>query len=431
MNTQERTLPTAIIAVSVAIAMMVAAVSLSVFGGPAQATHVTPELLPGASNDGKACADLQGSETWEVLKLEGSDLINGIHTDGTLEVTISNLTDRTFDWSSNIGVDGVVVKDGVDGANFYLYDPEDTADTGLSTPGGQRAISHISFCYDEEEPTPTPTPTPTSTSTSTPTPTSTSTSTPTPTSTSTSTPTPTSTSTSTPTPTSTSTSTPTPTSTSTSTPTPTSTSTSTPTPTSTSTSTPTPTSTSTSTPTPTSTSTSTPTPTSTSTSTPTPTSTSTSTPTPTSTSTSTPTPTSTSTSTPTPTSTSTATPTPAATATATATPTGTDSDGDSLGFGNPLWFRDEIELAIGTDPLNPCPDDTIPDNEADDKWAPDLNDDQAANILDRARMVSQLLSGVYDQRFDLNDDGVLNIQDRLIELLYVLEFQKTGVCPSL
>ncbi len=88
-------------------------------------------------------------------------------------------------------------------------------------------------------------------------------------------------------------------------------------------------------------------------------------------------------------------------------------------------------MAIGTDPLIPCADDSIADNEADDKWPPDLNDDQAANILDRARMVSQLLSQVYDQRFDLNDDGLLNIFDRLIELLYVLEFQETGVCPSL
>ena len=108
-----------------------------------------------------------------------------------------------------------------------------------------------------------------------------------------------------------------------------------------------------------------------------------------------------------------------------------DDDNDSWGLGNPLWFRDDIELFVGTDPLKPCADDFIADNEADDKWPPDLNDDRAANILDRARMVVQLLSGVYDQRFDLNGDGLLNIQDRIIELLYVLEFQETGACPSL
>ena len=110
---------------------------------------------------------------------------------------------------------------------------------------------------------------------------------------------------------------------------------------------------------------------------------------------------------------------------------GPDIDGDSLGLGNPLWFRDEIELFVGTDPLNPCADDTIDDNEVDDKWPPDFSDDQAVNIQDRARIVSQILSGIYSQRFDLNADGVLNIGDRAIEVLYLLEFQKTGVCPSL
>jgi len=160
-----------------------------------------------------------------------------------------------------------------------------------------------------------------------------------------------------------------------------------------------------------------------------PTSTPTPTPTPTATATATPTPTATAIATPTPTATATATPT--GTATATATPTAADSDGDSLGLGNPLWFRDGIELFVGTDPFNPCADDTITDNEADDKWPPDLNDDQAVNIADRARMVFELLSGSYDQRFDLNADGVVDIGDRAIEVLYVLEYQVTGTCPSL
>ncbi len=102
-----------------------------------------------------------------------------------------------------------------------------------------------------------------------------------------------------------------------------------------------------------------------------------------------------------------------------------------MGLGDPLWLRDEIELFVGTDPLNPRADDTIADNEADDKWAPDFNDDQAVNIQDRGRMVSQIISGIYEQRFDLNANGVLENQDRAIGVLYVLEFQKTGVCTSL
>ncbi len=100
-------------------------------------------------------------------------------------------------------------------------------------------------------------------------------------------------------------------------------------------------------------------------------------------------------------------------------------------MGDPLWLRDEIEEFVGTDPLNPCADDDTADNEADDKWPPDFNDDQAVNIQDRGRMVSQILSGVYEQRFDLNANGMLEIGDRAIGLLYVLEFQQSGACPSL
>ena len=47
-------------------------------------------------------------------------------------------------------------------------------------------------------------------------------------------------------------------------------------------------------------------------------------------------------------------------------------------------------------------------------------------------MVSQLLSATYDQRFDLNADGSINIQERAIEVLYVLNFQALGgICTSL
>lgn len=47
-------------------------------------------------------------------------------------------------------------------------------------------------------------------------------------------------------------------------------------------------------------------------------------------------------------------------------------------------------------------------------------------------MVAQLQSSVYDARFDLNGDGFLNVQDRAIEVLYLLEFQSLGgVCTSL
>ena len=184
MNTQERRIPTGVLILitgAIAVSVMIAA-TLLLSGNNAEGASVTPDLLAGPSNIGKECSDLEGTgQTWIQFKLEQatSNLSSGTHTDGTLTVTISNYTfgDTSFDWTSNIGVDGVVVKNGVDGANFYRYDPptESTGDDGLETPGNQKAISHISFCYDFPDSTPTATPTATPTPTPTPTPTATAT----------------------------------------------------------------------------------------------------------------------------------------------------------------------------------------------------------------------------------------------------------------
>lgn len=124
--------------------MTVALVASSLAG----AAKVQPVFLPGASNTGKDCVDNQGTQSWTQLKIDPN--ADGVYSDGTLQVTISNTqNDKTFDWSSNIGVDAVIVKGGSDGSYLYRYDPptEETSDTGLTTPG-TNAISHISVCYD-------------------------------------------------------------------------------------------------------------------------------------------------------------------------------------------------------------------------------------------------------------------------------------------
>ncbi len=129
------------------------------------AASVAPDFLPGASNSDKTCATNESSgQSWVELKLDGGSLSNGVHSDGTLSVTIANLTSNSFDWSSNIGVDAVIVKTGADGTNLYRYDPplESTGDTSLITPGNN-GISHISFCYDDDPATTTTTPAQTST----------------------------------------------------------------------------------------------------------------------------------------------------------------------------------------------------------------------------------------------------------------------------
>jgi len=119
-------------------------------GYNAEASYVTPEFLAGASNQGKTCSDLQGSgQTWTEFKLEDGGLSDGSYSDGTLTVTLSNVTGDSFDWTSQtITVDAVIVKGGNAGSNLYRYDPptESPGDTDLGVPNPQNnGISHISF----------------------------------------------------------------------------------------------------------------------------------------------------------------------------------------------------------------------------------------------------------------------------------------------
>ena len=173
----------------------------------ALAEHVTPTLIgPEDDNGNPNCADFGFSGE---VKFDPNPVGTGPFEDddGTLFVTITDAGEFSFDWSSNIGVSLVFVKAG-NGGNAYDYEPgEETSDTNLEPPD-QNAISHITFCWDDD-PTATPTNTNTPTNTATNTPTNTATNTPTSTATNTPTNTTTATVTATSTPvTPTSTSTP-------------------------------------------------------------------------------------------------------------------------------------------------------------------------------------------------------------------------------
>lgn len=145
--------------VAIVVAAMAGAAGLFV-ALPASAQSNDGEVVPG--NPG--CADIAPEgEIWIESKVEPPE--DGEFSDGTLTVNVDvRDTDdgQVFDWDSNIGVDAVIVKGGPN-ANVYLYDPESMGDTGLHapvSPSGQWAgLSHISFCYDEDDVPPTTTPT--------------------------------------------------------------------------------------------------------------------------------------------------------------------------------------------------------------------------------------------------------------------------------
>jgi LPXTG-motif cell wall-anchored protein len=132
---------------AVGLGSMAAGALLIVGGlpGTAGATHVTPTQV-----SGNATCPAGTTE----LKVEPVE--SGTFTQGALTVTLV-VTGDTFSFTSNIGVDVVIVKGGPN-SNVYDYRPgESTGDTGLHAPanasGGFAGLSHVSFCYDVEQPT--------------------------------------------------------------------------------------------------------------------------------------------------------------------------------------------------------------------------------------------------------------------------------------
>jgi hypothetical protein len=141
-----------------------ALLGLVVFGilaggsSPVDAARVTPTVKEG----NPSCQDLGFN-----LGLKIEPVANGT----TQFITLSGVG-ASFDWTSTMGIDVVIVKGGPN-ANLYTYDPpaEATSDTDLTAPinpnsGQPSGLSHVEFCYDREAP---PAPTSPATATSTPT----------------------------------------------------------------------------------------------------------------------------------------------------------------------------------------------------------------------------------------------------------------------
>ncbi len=143
---------------SAVVAFLVAA-SLVLVLIPVGAASVTPILIEQTSS--LKCAELApvyGFDGTSTVKFDPPH--NGTKTGAAgLTVTVSNFDGKSFNWSSNQGIDAVYVKAGRAGSYLYVYEPNESfGDTGLTTPGEKgNAISHITFCYDGDPTTTTTT----------------------------------------------------------------------------------------------------------------------------------------------------------------------------------------------------------------------------------------------------------------------------------
>lgn len=124
------------------------------------ATHVDPVLVEANPQ----CSDVGQNELVRIDPVaDGTFSVPG----GSITIVVNSAA-KTFDWTSTVGIEVIIVKGGR-AANQYVYDPPAFADTGLHSPTNPKngrfyGLSHISFCGPETTPTNTPV-TPTNTAT--------------------------------------------------------------------------------------------------------------------------------------------------------------------------------------------------------------------------------------------------------------------------
>jgi hypothetical protein len=121
------------------------------------ASSVTPIHLIGYTGNPPPPTPPAGV-TYSAFKIE-QPITDDVFSDGYgLIITISNVkidgdgNRYQFDWSSNIPVAIVYVKDGDDGTNEYIYPANTMSDSELMTPLGthgaaHKNISHLVFYY--------------------------------------------------------------------------------------------------------------------------------------------------------------------------------------------------------------------------------------------------------------------------------------------
>lgn len=98
------------------------------------------------------CENLNSN--WFEIKFEDSNQWPASIQWGDVEISLKIAAGLVTEWSSNYGIDAVIVKGG-NNANVYYYNPEATSGGGLVTPTNPNnnnpyGLSHVSFCFDLE-----------------------------------------------------------------------------------------------------------------------------------------------------------------------------------------------------------------------------------------------------------------------------------------
>lgn len=111
--------------------------------------HADVTIISGNST----CKKLLDNESAYEIKVEPTSAIANGATFGPITFTGVNDAKTLMGFTSTAPIDAVFVKGGPVGGALYSYDPPTTADSNMGVGGygvGPNAISHVSFCWNEE-----------------------------------------------------------------------------------------------------------------------------------------------------------------------------------------------------------------------------------------------------------------------------------------
>jgi hypothetical protein len=92
------------------------------------------------------------------MRIEAAQLANGVHSDGSLTVTISGLASGNgsadgadvFEWTANRPVALVIIRAGAEGDDVSFVVGPLTAGTARAVARDASGIRYVAFCYDSE-----------------------------------------------------------------------------------------------------------------------------------------------------------------------------------------------------------------------------------------------------------------------------------------
>ena len=108
-----------------------------------------------AADDGTTRLRRVGRLARRRMRIDAANLVNGVHTDGTLTVEISGLGSPvagipdSFEWEADRPIALVIIRSGIDGEDVdFAVGPSRHGIARAAAVGDGSGIRYVAFCYD-------------------------------------------------------------------------------------------------------------------------------------------------------------------------------------------------------------------------------------------------------------------------------------------